>query len=102
MPGWRALAPDELGHRIEDVIRTRGRRAVRVIERTRPAWSPSAPGAGVGVASWLTTAVAWLRFVAQFGWQLVATRSWPERIAWLAWIWGAALLVWWRRSRSDS
>ena len=73
-----------------------------MIERTRPAWSPSTSGDGAGGANWLTTPIAWLRFVAQFGWQLVATRSWPERVAWLAWIWGAALLVWWRRSRADS
>ena len=46
LPGWRALSPDALGRSIERAILERGRRAVRVVERTRPIWASSRGGGG--------------------------------------------------------
>jgi hypothetical protein len=94
VPGWRGLAPPALEQRIEDGIRTGRRRAAGVIERTRPVW-PTAPGAR-GFAGWVSIATGAPRFLVQFIWQLTATRSWPERLSWMAWLWVAVLLVMWR------
>jgi predicted metal-dependent phosphoesterase TrpH len=94
VPGWRDLAPPALEQRIEDGIRTDRRRAVHVIERTRPVW-PTAPGAR-GIGGWVSIATGAPRFLAEFIWQLTATRSWPERLSWMAWLWAAVLLVMWR------
>jgi hypothetical protein len=98
LPGWRALAPDALSGRVQLAIETRGRRAARVIERTRPIWpaGESATGGAAGAA--LATVGQGVRFLGRFIWQLAATRSWAERASWIVWIWtvGAAL-SWWRR-----
>jgi hypothetical protein len=93
VPGWRGLSPAELERQIEDGLRTRGRRAGRVIVRTRPIWTgrPTAHGVAAGAGA-LEDGLA---FLAQFIWQLFATRSWPERISWLVWIWLVALAPRW-------
>ena len=94
VPGWRGLTPPALEQRIEDRIRTHKRHAVAVIERTRPVW-PTAPGAR-GVGGWVSIAMGAPRFLVQFIWQLTATRSWPERLSWMAWLWAIVLLSMWR------
>ena len=94
VPGWRGLTPPALEQRIEDGIRTDKRRAVAVIERTRPVW-PTAAGAH-GFGGWGSIAAGAPRFAVQFIWQLSATRSWPERLSWLAWLWAPVMLSMWR------
>lgn len=94
VPGWRTLTPDELEQRVEDGIRTGGRNAGRVIERTRPEWPTRATAGRPG--GWVSSVAGAPGFLGQFVWQLTATRSWPERAAWLTWIWCVALLVAWR------
>jgi hypothetical protein len=96
VPGWRLLAPAALEDRIESGIRADGRQAVRVIERTRPVW-PTDSGAR-GWSGWVSIARGAPRFLGEFVWQLTATRSWPERVSWLAWIWVATGWVIWRRT----
>jgi predicted metal-dependent phosphoesterase TrpH len=89
--GWRRLTPSDLERRIEDVIRTGAPHAGRVVERTRPIWA-GRPDAH-GVAAWVGVAGDTVSFLAQFSWQMVATRSWPERISWLVWIWVVAVVA---------
>jgi hypothetical protein len=96
VPGWRALDPLALEDQIENGIRADGRRAVRVIERTRPVWPTNE--AARGVSGWVSIATGAPRFLGQFVWQLAATRSWPERVSWLAWLWGAVVFVIYRRA----
>lgn len=103
VPDWRSSSPGELEQRIEDAIRVHGRRTGRVIERTRAAWTGTRAPRAVSPEDrgWRTRAAemgAPAAFLAQFTWQLAATRSWPERISWLAWIWAVSGMVWWRRS----
>jgi hypothetical protein len=95
VPGWRALAPLALEDQIESGIRADGRRAVRVIERTRPVWPTDT--AARGISGWASIAKGAPRFLAQFVWQLAATRSWPERVSWLAWLWAVVLFAIYRR-----
>ena len=97
VPGWRALTPAALEDRIESAIRSDGRHAVRVIERTRPIW-PTDPGAR-GFSGWLSIASGAPRFVGEFVWQFTATRSWSERVSWLAWLWAGVGFAFWRRTR---
>jgi hypothetical protein len=96
VPGWRALAPVALEDRIENGIRADGRRAVRVIERTRPVWPTDT--AARGISGWASIAKGAPRFLAQFVWQLAATRSWPERVSWLAWLSAAVIFAIYRRA----
>ena len=96
VPGWRALPPERLEQHIEDGIRTQGRHAVQVIERTRPQWPTRAAAARPG--GWRADAIGAPRFLVQFIWQLAATRSWSERASWLVWTWSIAVLVAVRRA----
>ena len=98
VPGWRALTAAALEDRIESAIRSDGRHAVRVIERTRPIW-PTDPGAR-GLSGWLSIGSGAPRFVGEFVWQFTATRSWSERVSWLAWLWAGVGFAFWRRTRS--
>ncbi len=88
IPGWRDLSPTELEVRIETAIRAGGRHATRVIERTRPVWARGADQHGA--AAWASAGGQALAFGGHFAWQLTATRSMPERLAWLVWIWVVA------------
>jgi predicted metal-dependent phosphoesterase TrpH len=97
VPGWRALTPAALEDRIERAIRSDGRHAVRVIERTRPIW-PTDPRAR-GFSGWVSIASGAPRFVGEFVWQFTATRSWSERVSWLAWLWAGVGFAFWRRTR---
>jgi hypothetical protein len=98
VPGWRTLTPAALEDRIESAIRSDGRHAVRVIERTRPIW-PTDPGAR-GFSGWVSIASGVPRFVGELVWQFTATRSWAERASWLVWLWAAVGFAFWRRTRS--
>ena len=98
VPGWRTLTPAALEDRIESAIRSDGRHAVRVIERTRPIW-PTDPGAR-GFSGWVSIASGVPRFVGELVWQFTATRSWAERASWLVWLWAAVGFAFWRRMRS--
>jgi hypothetical protein len=77
VPGWRELAPAALGARIEEALRLGADAPVRVVERWRPR-----PGSALGVAVTVPWTVG----------GTVAGLTWPERLAWLGWIWGLALL----------
>jgi hypothetical protein len=78
IPGWRAMTPDSLDAAIQGAIRSRGRSAVRVVERTRPTIESTLGLVGIGPV---------------FVWYLVATRSWIERATWVVWLGVLALGV---------
>jgi hypothetical protein len=77
IPGWRALAPDALGARIEAALRDQRFAAVRVVERH----AADVGATPLGLAATLP-AVAW---------HVAAIVTPAERLACLAWIWGLAL-----------
>jgi hypothetical protein len=79
IPGWRALAPDALGARIETELRERRFTAVRTVER----YAVYAGATPLGLAATLPAVV----------WHMVATLTLAERLACLAWIWGAAVAI---------
>lgn len=85
VPGWRAMSPEEVGVRIVDVLRTKGRDAVQVVSVRRP----SRPLEGVGAAA--LPVVTFLDFVAR--------RSRAERLSWLAWLSLAVVVGVARRAR---
>lgn len=89
IPGWRTMTPDSLDGAIEQAIDTRGRGAVRVVERTRPT---------LGARSTAELAAIGPEFL----WYLVATRSWPERLAWTAWLGVLIALSLWGRHAANS
>ena len=72
--GWRDLAPDSVGRLIEVRLRAERGRAVTVVERRSPF-----AGGPVAVALTLPAMIV----------NLARTISWPERLAWIAWAWGA-------------
>jgi len=80
IPGWRAMTPDALDRAIRRTIWTRGRVAVQVVER-RDAVVPSG-----SLAAPMDEVPARL-------WALCRALSWPERLAWLVWLWVPALLA---------
>lgn len=75
IPGWRALSPDSLGHRIETHLLTHRRSAVRVVERGRPRTI-------AGPAMLLNAPIV--------VWHLFATLTPASRLSWLLWTWGLA------------
>jgi hypothetical protein len=79
IPGWRAMTPDALDRAIRRTILTHRRDAVRVVER-RAAVLPS--GSLAEPVDEVPTRL----------WMLCRELSWPERAAWLAWLWAPALL----------
>jgi hypothetical protein len=85
VPGWRALAPDTLGARLEDVLRRGDAAAVRVVARRRPA-------PGRSTAALALTAPALLV-------QLVRELTGVERAVWVAWVTALAALAAWRGRR---
>lgn len=72
IPGWRDLAPVQLGERIEEIIRTERRNAVEVVTYRRLA--DPVEGLDVAAAPMLLP----LHFLAN--------RSRLERLSWIAWI----------------
>ncbi len=83
VPGWRLLAPDSVGALLEQVLRSRDRERLQVIERVRP-W------AGNGALRLAATAPDAL-------WVNLTTLTPSERLAWIAWAWIIALLVYMSR-----
>jgi predicted metal-dependent phosphoesterase TrpH len=86
IPGWRDMAPEELGRAIEDRIRTERRSAVTIVERR----SPDPAGSRVALAATLPAVT----------WNLLVTLSGAQRISWIIWSWilaAAALLYTARR-----
>ncbi|NIP83929.1 MAG: hypothetical protein GWM90_33750 [Gemmatimonadetes bacterium] len=79
IPGWRSLAPRELGQAIEALLHAERRKASRVVERRMPypGDSPVALAATVPVITW----------------QLFGGLGPAERVSWLAWTWLLALVV---------
>jgi hypothetical protein len=78
IPGWRTMTPDSLDAAIEATIRSGGRSAVRVVERTRPTVEST-----VGLVAIGPVVV----------WNLISTRSWAERVAWVVWLGAVAWIV---------
>ncbi len=78
VPGWRSMSPEQLGARIEGMLRAGDSGAVEVVARRRQHRADGAMRAASPVLS----------LVALFG---GLTR--PERLAWLVWIGIGALLL---------
>jgi len=76
IPNWRAMTPDSIAAAIESTLKTPNR--VEVIGRRRPALASP-------VAMSMTAPVV----IAQ----MLGMLTIPERLAWLFWIWGTALIV---------
>ena len=72
VPGWREMAPEELGGAIEAVLHRDRRGAVTVVERRMPYHD----GSRVGMAA----TVPWLL------WEYVRMMTVAERGSWIAWI----------------
>lgn len=86
IPGWRGMGTDSLAEAIDQVIRTRGVEATRVVERRE---------ANTGFSPWRLAATLPLVAVRMF-----TMLSENERVSWLIWIWGIVLLRFaWRRRR---
>ena len=92
VPGWQAMGPAELGGRIEDALRRGDAPAVRVVARARPAVAPAGVRRALSLAATLPAVV----------WNTVAELGAGERLVWLLWLWGLAILAaeWRRRSRA--
>ena len=83
MPGWHSLPPNVLAARIEEIIRTQRRFAVRTIERRTPQVGPP-------VSELVFTLPALL-------YDLNASISAMERLSWILWVWGLAFIGPWMR-----
>jgi hypothetical protein len=70
VPGWRAVSPDTLAARIEDVVRAGRAGDLRAVARRRP----------VG-RSWLAVAAV----APVLAWQTLTALQPAERIVWLLW-----------------
>ncbi|HEY9450463.1 MAG TPA: hypothetical protein VIQ74_01625 [Gemmatimonadaceae bacterium] len=79
IPGWRAMAPAELGAAIEERIRTGRRGAVQVIERR----SPDPARSELALAATLPAVT----------WNLLVTLSVAQRISWILWSWILAAIA---------
>jgi hypothetical protein len=87
VPGWREMAPEEVGASIERRLHERRRRAVEVVERRMPYHGGSAVGIAMTLP-WLT--LEHFRMLA-----------WPERVVWLVWIVAGVVVARRRVSRSE-
>lgn len=79
VPGWQRMTPAQLNYAIERELHLNRSRATRVVERRIP-WSGETP-----------TALAMT--VPALTWNMFGGLSVAERISWLAWTWGLALIV---------
>lgn len=77
IPGWRELAPDELGAAIESAFHDERYGASRVVERRVP-WSGADP-------------VALAMTVPAITWNMFGGIGAGERVSWLLWTWAIAL-----------
>jgi hypothetical protein len=86
VPGWRTLDAPAFGAAIRARVALGAASGIRVVERRRVI-----PPAGlIGLALTVPAVV----------WQLLRTLSPAERICWVAWIWGFALVAFHLRGRS--
>jgi hypothetical protein len=79
VPGWRSMPPDRLADAIEERLHRERRRATQVVERRMPYFGDSP--------------VALAATVPAVGWHLFAGIGVGERVSWLLWAWGLALLA---------
>jgi hypothetical protein len=71
VPGWRGMRTDSLSNRIEQVVHFGRRRGTRVVERVT---------AGAGFFGLVLAGPV-------IAWQMLATLSSDERVAWIIWVW---------------
>jgi hypothetical protein len=90
VPGWRALAPAELGARVEDVLRRGDRGAVRVVTRARPAAPPRGAARAAALAATVPAVV----------WRAATELPAAERGVWLGWLWAGPAAAAARRRRA--
>lgn len=82
IPEWRSITPDSAGIAIESLLRDRSQERISIVARNRPRnHDLSLP---------LTLPVLLL--------QIFGALSAPERVSWVMWIWGIALLIKLRRT----
>ena len=75
MPGWQSLASDDLAAQLEERIRLT---QPEIVMRTRPrTYGASLP---------LTLPV--------IAWQTLGSLTMAERVSWIVWIWGVAMVLW--------
>ncbi|MDX1674072.1 MAG: hypothetical protein R3314_04635 [Longimicrobiales bacterium] len=79
IPGWRERTPDALNAAIEERLHSERAGASRVVERRSPYFGSSVPALAL-------TAPAVL-------WQMFGGLGFGQRVAWLAWAWGLALVI---------
>lgn len=85
VPGWWQLTPDSVGRVIESTLRSRDTSAVTIVMRTRPRVDGPAAAATLPILVY----------------QILGSLTWPERAAWLVWIWLATLVVAVRRRKKE-
>jgi hypothetical protein len=78
IPGWRQMSPIRLDAAIRTALFTMRGAAVQVISRRAPV--------GNSVLSIALTG-------PELGWEIVSDIGWPERFAWVGWIWAGWGLV---------
>ena len=78
VPGWRGMRTDSLSRRLEDVLRGGRRQAARTVERRVAA---------------ATNPVSLVFAAPLVAWRMLSTLSADERVMWLLWAWGLALLA---------
>jgi hypothetical protein len=96
IPGWRDRTPEDVGRRIEEVLRSGGAAAVagggvRVVER------PRLSGGTIGESAF--SAVTTL---PRFAWHLFTGLTFAERVVWLLWATAALAAAGWVRGRSPT
>lgn len=79
IPGWREMAPAELGYAIETKLHTERRHASRVVERRVP-WSGDDP-------------VALATTLPAITWGMSGGMGPAERVSWLVWTWALTLVA---------
>ena len=75
--GWRELPPDSVGRMIEDSLRARSMTSVTIVKRLRPRTH------GPAIAFTLPVGI----------FQTLSTLTTAERVAWIVWTWGIAIIV---------
>ena len=80
LPGWRHMTQAAVDLAIRRTVRDRRRRAVSVVARRR---LPLVKGAAMALT------------LPAFALHVARTLTWPERLSWLAWVWGIWLALRW-------
>jgi len=77
VPGWRGMPTDSISRRIEDVLRIGRRVSTKTIERRV---APSDP-------------LSLLLAGPVIAWEMFATLSGDERVAWIIWVWAIVIIA---------